>query len=38
MQQGLPLEENLAESLKAAGYATGLFGKWHLNHDKKYEL
>lgn len=35
---GLPLEETtLAESLRAAGYATGHFGKWHLNRDKKYQ-
>ena len=33
----LPLEEvTLAETLRAAGYATGHFGKWHLNRDKKY--
>ncbi|MEO0415638.1 MAG: sulfatase, partial [Verrucomicrobiota bacterium] len=39
MQQGLPLDEvTIAESLKSAGYATGHFGKWHLNKDKKYEL
>lgn len=29
-------EVTIAESLKQAGYATGHFGKWHLNIDKKY--
>lgn len=32
--QGLPLEKiTIAQTMKAAGYATGLFGKWHLGED-----
>lgn len=34
---GLPLDQvTLADRLKAAGYATGAFGKWHLGYRDEY--
>ncbi len=34
---GLPLSEiTLAQKMKAAGYATGAFGKWHLGFKDEY--
>lgn len=34
---GLPAQESeLARALRAAGYATGIFGKWHLGYEEKF--
>ena len=37
--KGLPTSETtIAEALREVGYVSGLFGKWHLNVDRNYQV
>ncbi|AGU53753.1 putative sulfatase [Variovorax paradoxus B4] len=37
LRRGIPTtEKNIGEVFKAAGYATGVFGKWHLGHGPQF--
>lgn len=37
LRRGIPLtEKNIGEVFKAAGYKTGVIGKWHLGHGEQF--
>jgi arylsulfatase A-like enzyme len=37
LRRGVPMtEKNIGELFKAAGYRTGVFGKWHLGHAPQF--
>lgn len=38
LRRGVPTDErNLGETFKAAGYTTGVIGKWHLGHADQFQ-